>query len=290
MPSVTAISELIDDGKSSAFAWSAALITATIAVHEYDTWAHLGTESCAHVKEKLCPACRWLRSAHDRKWDAKADFGSHVHHLALAWGMGEEVDADGPSMIVLDGLELFYVQCEPEWLLLEACILFDKYPGLGYRGQFDQIGVINCPVKGHEGLRCPWLLDTKTGGYHPESQTLQLAGYRYADWVTDWSDGTERKIGPVPQVDHAGILLLAPEGYRVVELPVTPEVHSLFLRLREHWSWRKDMRTWKGKNPLRPAHSPHEVQTEITPGSILSPEYDILESSEYPEEDHSDEP
>lgn len=159
-PSATTIAGAYDDGKSRSFAWSASLIAATTAVHHPDTWSGLGTEGCNEEKDGLCPACRYVRSEFDRRWNAKAALGTHIHHLLLSWSEGVEIDVDAASEPYIDAAEKFLLDTEPRWVEVERTVLYDSPRSHGYRGQLDWIAEINCPVC-PPGSRCKWLGDWK---------------------------------------------------------------------------------------------------------------------------------
>ena len=244
MPSVTGVLEMLDGGKSRSFGWAASLIASVTAVHHPDRWAGLGTDGCTGDKDGLCPACIYLRSEFDRQWRAQADLGTHVHHLALSWAVGEEIDVDAHTAPYLDALEKFWVEADPEWLHLERTVLYDRSRSHAYRGQFDWIARVTL-----NGERRTLLGDIKTGRYSPHSQTLQLAAYRFAQ-LTRWEDKTEIVEGPVPVVDGAAVLLLGDDGTcRLVELPAAGDAHSTFLRLRDLWGWHRQIDRWSKDHP-----------------------------------------
>lgn len=265
-PSTTAVSSLLDDGKSRSFGWAASMIAATTAVHHPKDWEGLlGIQSdraiqnghvdeCTHDKDGLCKACTYLRSEFDRQWSAKANLGNHIHHLALSWARGEEVDEDETTRPFLDALERFYLYHAPTWVEMERTVLYDSPKSHGYRGQFDGIAELDCPAcPPVDGIppRCRWMVDFKTGSYYPVEQTLQLSGYRYAQHLTRWEKGVETIEGPVPTVAHAGVILLGPDGhYRLGELPANATAHGTFLRLRDAWAWSKQMTKWAKEHPI----------------------------------------
>lgn len=312
VPSASTIAGLLDDNKSRSFAWAASLIAASTAVHQPDTWAGLidvmtdkaaavGYTECTHTKEALCKACAFLRSEFDRQWTAKADHGGHVHHNALDWAEGRDIDVDPASEPFIDNLEAFYHQHNPEWLHTERTVTYSKPVSHAYVGQFDGIAVLDCPTCGG-AARCKWLLDFKTGRFSPAEQTLQMAGYRYAQHLTTWTpvegkkyrcrkDGctdstahshcgycgqveqhrpyarpsyyTERVDEPMPAVAHAGVILLSPDhGGRLVELPANGDAHSTFLRLRDAWGWSRQMERWEKDNPVEPIDHTNDERGE----------------------------
>jgi len=249
-PSATTIAGAYDDGKSRSFAWAASLITATAAVHHPDQWEGLGVDGCNEEKDGLCPACRWLRSEFDRRWNAKANLGSHIHHLLLSWAQGDEIDVDAASEPHIDAAEKFLLDAEPTWIEVERTVLYDSPRSHGYRGQLDWIAEINCPVC-PPGARCKWLGDWKSGRFYPTSQTLQMAAYRYARHLTRWEGKDEITEGPVPTVAHAGVCLLGADGtYQLIELPANGDAHSTFLRMRDAWGWHKQMTKWERERVL----------------------------------------
>lgn len=251
IPSATTISGLLDMGmgKSSSFGWAASLICATTAVHERDRWDALSTESCTHEKTGLCGACKFLRAEFQMQWDAKANLGSHVHHLALSWAEGQQIETTPDIDPYMDAVASFYEERKPSWVLTERTVR-GQCDGLAYRGKFDGIADIDCPVEGHD--RCRWLLDYKTGRYYPVEQTIQLTGYARAD-LTEWDGKIETTVGPVPRVDHCGVVLLAPSvsedgemvgSYDLHELPVSDETWDLFSRLRFAFDAVKRLEKW----------------------------------------------
>lgn len=255
IPSASTVASLVDTGKSRSFGWAASLIAAVEAVHRPDNWSGLvgvmsdravknGFHECTHEKDGLCKACTYLRSEFDRQWKAKANLGTHVHHLALSWAEGVGVVSDPVIDPYLDALEAFYQACQPRWLELERTILYNEPRGHAYRGQFDGIASILCPTCGG-GARCRYLIDYKSGQYHPVEQTLQLAGYRYAQHITSWDGPQERIDKPMPTVDHAGVLMLSGEGtFDLIELPANRDAHGTFLRLRDVMTWANKVEAW----------------------------------------------
>lgn len=243
VPSVTTISGLGDD--KTGMQWAAAMIAATTAIHHHEAYAGLSQANCTEEKEGLCPTCRFLRSEHDRRWKAKAALGSHVHHLIADLAGGAEITSDEKIDPYLDAWDAFVLDCQPEWLQLEATVLFDTNPDIKYRGTLDLIG--NLTVNGE---RSTWLIDWKTGRFVPVSQTLQLAALRHANYLTEWQGKTETVIGPVPKVDHCGVVMLGEDGcYELRELPADREAWTAFINLRRAWDRQNRIERWAKDNP-----------------------------------------
>lgn len=234
IPSSTAVAGMIDGGKSTGFAWAAAGITAEMAVHRPAEWRGLAVTDCDHRAKRLCQACRTLRGEFKRQWTAKADLGTHVHHLALSWSRGETIDADPVIDPYLDALARFYDECQPMWHLVEETVQNDEPP---YRGQFDAIAEINL-----NGERRRTLLDYKSGSVHLGSMALQLTSYRYARWVTKWEAGAVVDRQPMPAVEATAVLMLRPDGeHRLIEVPSTDRIYAALLRAHADWEFAREM-------------------------------------------------
>jgi hypothetical protein len=95
-----------------------------------------------------------------------------------------------------------------------------------------------------------WLIDIKTSkGYYPE-YGLQLAGYRWADYIILEKDPT---LYPMPQIQRTGVLHLRPDqypdtGWRLIEYPTTYEKDYLaFLACLEIHQWKEAKRFTKSQ-------------------------------------------
>jgi hypothetical protein len=223
------------DDKATGMAWAASGIAASYAIHQGEAWWNRERDDCTEEKGGFCPACVRVRGEFDRRWKAKAALGSHVHHLVADMAAGVEITADDTVAPYLDAFDKFVIWHWPTWVQLERTIRCNGL--LGYRGQFDAIADLTLG-----GVREPWLLDFKTGGFHAFSQTLQLSGYRYADDITKWVDGDEQQDRKMMPVKHCGVVLLQPDGeFRLVELPAGPKAYSAFMKLRAVYDYKKEI-------------------------------------------------
>ena len=188
IPSVSAVAGLLDGGKSSSFGWVAATIGARWAVHS-DALTDFSTANCDHEAKQYCERCAFLRSRFDAEWAAKADLGTHVHHMALSWAQGEAFVDDAVSAPYVDALEKFYADHEP-WSGELPCerTVEGNQADHEYRGQFDAIGTFMW-----EGQRRRGLIDFKTSAHvYFLEDTAQLAAYRFADSLTSRPGRTAR--------------------------------------------------------------------------------------------------
>lgn len=221
--------------KSTGMAWAAAGITASQALHHTPTSILLdNSQKCTEASGGFCRFCLQLRSEFDRRWKAKAALGNHVHHLIADIAEGNSVASADPAVdAYLLAWDRFVLTHSPTWVLLERTVRCNRL--LPYRGTFDAIADLTVG-----GVREPWLVDWKTGRFHPFSQTLQLAGYRYADDITNWVDGQEHFDRKMPPVKHCGVVMLQPDGeFKLIELPAGPEAYGAFMKLRAVYNFRK---------------------------------------------------
>ena len=80
------------------------------------------------------------------------------------------------------------------------------------------------------GKRVRILGDWKTNEKGPwGSVAFQLAGYRYADFMLDGDAGKASSEVAVPEVDECWAIWLRGDGYDVIPMHVTPEVHRQLL-------------------------------------------------------------
>lgn len=183
----------------------------------------------------------WLRKAHTRRKDERADVGTAVHRLIEAHVLGTPMPADlldDPEMAPYLENFLAFVR---EWQIeFEASEMVVGNHEDGYAGTLDYLyrspliaRMLSVPVNTlFEG-------DTKTGGeldvkgVYAEA-ALQMAAYRRAKvcWLRDG-----RQI-PMPAVHSTGIVLhLRPEGYRVVPVDCGDEVFAAFQHVQQVAEW-----------------------------------------------------
>lgn len=190
--------------------------------------------------ERLAELRNWIRRAHTRKKDERAEVGSAVHKIIEARLLGTTPPAsvevagetwalDGPELApYLANFHQFETEWEPVWTASEMVV---ANPTHGYAGTLDYTiaadGLIGraLAAKGYEIDPSADLMgDTKTGGtwdrilssghvhgVYPEAG-LQMSAYRRAEvcWLRDGS-----RV-PMPATNQVGVVLhLRPEGYRL---------------------------------------------------------------------------
>lgn len=186
-------------------------------------------KQCA--KGDFCDACdqtvRWLKSTPYAHRDKAADLGTYVHDAAEAYVLGKPYPkwpvAVAPRMAAF--VE-FLGDYRPVYEATEASVYNRTQK---YAGTLDAIATVG-------GRRL--ILDTKTGkGVYPETG-LQLAAYRYAEFIGA-PDGSEQEM---PHVDGGAVVHL-PEtgGYELIELRCDEEVFRCFLYAREVFRFQEEL-------------------------------------------------
>lgn len=197
--------------------------------------------AASRYPDRLLELRDWIRRAHTRKKDERAEVGSMVHKIIESRLLGTTPPATvkvGEEEWALDGPELapyvehfltFEAEWKPVWRASEMVV---ANPDDGYAGTLDYV------IDGHAGLIGDMLRargyvvpdgvdvmgDTKTGGewdhttsaghvhgVYPEAG-LQMSAYRRAKvcWLRDGQQV------PMPPTAEVGVVLhLRPEGYRL---------------------------------------------------------------------------
>ncbi|MGW6912496.1 hypothetical protein ACWGB8_01540 [Kitasatospora sp. NPDC054939] len=183
----------------------------------------------------------WLRKAHIRRKDERAEVGKAVHRLIESKILGNPVPAE-----LLDDPELapfvaHFLRFVAEWEIeFEASEMVVGNPEQGYAGMLDYLFYSRLIAR---LLRVPprtlFAGDTKTGGELGvkgvyDKAALQMGAYRGATvcWMRDGS-----RLA-MPKVHSTGIVLhLRPEGYQVFPVECGDEVFARFLTARDMAAW-----------------------------------------------------
>lgn len=204
-------------------------------------WENFDTLASMHAAGDEDGAIGWLKDSPWRSRDKAADLGSVVHASCEAVALGKPVPPwPKHAQPRMDGFKAFLTENEPDFHNVEASV-FNRSEL--YAGTLDAIATI-------AGRR--YLLDTKTGkGVYPEV-SLQLAAYRFAEFIGG-ADGAEV---PMPAVDACAVLHL-PEvgGYELIEVRADEQVFRTFQYVREVYRWQKDIAKSVILGPLESLHS-----------------------------------
>ncbi|WP_086768144.1 hypothetical protein [Streptomyces bobili] len=209
--------------------------------------------------EQRTEAYDWLRRAHIRKKDERADIGTAVHRLVEAHVLGTPMPEELLADEELAPFLAHFLRFVEEWQVeFEASEMVVGHEEQGYAGTLDYLlrsPVIAAALAAYFGTEVPadsvFCGDTKTGGeldvkgVYPEA-SLQMAAYRKAR-VAWLRDGT--KV-PMPETFWAGVVLhLRPEGYRLIPAVADDEVFQAFLTVKANSEWTSGL----SKTVIRPA-------------------------------------
>lgn len=185
-------------------------------------------------------AVDWLKGAAYRQRDEAASKGTAIHEATERIAMGETFEdiyeeSDKTTQAMLRQYEQFVEVVQPVYLAVEAVVYSTTH---GYAGTLDAIVETE-----HEGILAQLgldrpatlLLDLKSSkGVYAETG-LQLAAYRYADFI-GLEDGSEH---PMLEVDGAAVLHIRPRSWKLIPVDTSEEVFKSFIRAAgvAHWAW-----------------------------------------------------
>lgn len=186
-------------------------------------------------------ATKWLKRAHTRKKDERADVGGAVHRVIEAHVLRQPLPAEfsaHPELApFLRHFEAFVAEWQVEFVASEMVVGSPEY---GYAGTLDYLfrSAVLAAL-----LKLPpdtvFIGDTKTGGeldvkgVYPEA-ALQQAAYRRASvaWLRNGS-----RV-PMPETHSVGMVLhLRPEGYRLVPVECGDAVFEAFRVVQANAEW-----------------------------------------------------
>ncbi|MEU8968073.1 hypothetical protein AB0D11_02155 [Streptomyces monashensis] len=250
------VTTILEQGcsKGDALTFWAGNITAETAM---DNLPYLVSSSL--YPDQRTEAYDWLRRAHTRKKDERAEVGTAVHRLieskVLGTPMPEELLADDELAPFLSHFLRFVEEWQVEFEASEMVVGNEEE---GYAGTLDYLlrsRLIAAALAVYFATEVPhdavFVGDTKTGGeldvkgVYPEA-ALQMAAYRKAKaaWLRD---GT--KV-PMPATFWAGVVLhLRPEGYRLIPAVADDAVFEAFLTVKRNAEWTSGL----SKQVIRPA-------------------------------------
>lgn len=210
VPSVTGITGVLD---KPGLPWAAARETALWALHNRELVDQLGADA-------------WLRTAngvHRDVWNAKRDRGTDLHASADALVTTGYVDVPEEQRALVESAADFLDRWDVKPIFNETPVFSLEHK---YAGRPDLIAELS------DGNT--WLLDFKTGsGVYPE-MALQLAGYRYADYLVAYGDDVV-----MPNVDRCAIVHVQEAGWDLVPLEVDRETFGTFLACQAVYVWKQ---------------------------------------------------
>lgn len=194
---------------------------------------------CAPSCEALVSVVGWLKGSPYRQRDKAADLGSLVHARIESLILGQpEPSAPPVARGFLEAFDAFVRDWHPTFEAAEFTV-YNR--GEHYAGTGDWLA----RIPGH-GLV---LGDQKTGKSIYSDVCLQLAAYRYAEFI-GLPDGTE---APMPAADECMALHLRGDGtYALVPVDAGPEAFLSFKYVREVFRFTEDLAKRALGEPLTP--------------------------------------
>lgn len=189
---------------------------------------------------------RWALWEADQTRDTAASLGSSVHLLADMEGMGLGASEKAEKGFQVSDDTIPYLQAFRGFLgrySASSIVSSEKvvWSLNGYAGTYDLLMNIDDEL---------WLIDIKTSkGYYPE-YGLQLAGYRWGDYIILPGNPVPY---PMPHIKRTGVLHLRPDqysdtGWRLIEYPTTyKQDYIAFLAAVELYRWKSEGRFTKSK-------------------------------------------
>lgn len=184
--------------------------------------------------------------AADKQRDTAASLGSSVHLLADMEGMGlgasekaeKGFQVSDDTIPYLNAFRGFLDRYSASSIVSSEKVVWSLN---GYAGTYDLLMTIEDEL---------WLIDIKTSkGYYPE-YGLQLAGYRWGDYIILPGNPVPY---PMPHIKRTGVLHLRPDqypdtGWRLIEYPTTyKQDYIAFLAAVELYKWKAEGRFTKSK-------------------------------------------
>lgn len=231
--------------------------------------------AASRFPDQLAEMLAWIRKAHTRKKDERADVGSAVHKIIEAKLLGLELPVSviiGEDEVRFDGPELapyvtnvmrFLEEWQPTFTASEMVV---ANPAHGYAGTLDFIlasdGLVGDAIRAH-GFEIPddvdVMGDTKTGGewdrltsaghvhgVYPEAG-LQMSAYRQAKWC--WLRDGSRV--PMPATAEVGVVLhVRPEGYRLYPVLCGDRQYAYFRHAQMVDEWSSRLASAKADQPI----------------------------------------
>lgn len=192
-------------------------------------------------------AVEWLKNAAFRDRDKKAELGSAVHAAVEAFELGKPMPPwPLPIRKHMEHFADFLATYRPKIHASEASV---------YHGSERYAGTLDCIASfGKRKL----LFDVKTGkGVYPEVG-LQLAAYRYAEFI-GLPDGSQRVM---PKVDGCAVLHLTEDGYDFREVDADDHIWRSFLYVREVFRFQNEI----AKHVLGPTiKPPRKLKVAVAP-------------------------
>lgn len=161
-----------------------------------------------------------MKGAPWRKRDSAGDHGTAVHAALAALGAGAKTYRAAPEFRPhIKAVGDFWRAYQPRPVYVEQQVFSLSH---SYAGSFDLLAYIYGRLL---------LLDAKSGSVIGHDARLQLAAYRFADFIGE----DDKVIAPMPKVDGAAVLWIprdAPASWQLIEVDAGQEAFRDFLAVK----------------------------------------------------------
>lgn len=213
-------------------------VTAEYAVDNWDELSAMGPATRLKTIQKARNAVR----------DTAAVRGTRLHGLAEPLSLGKQVNVPAELADLVNAYVQFLDDFDVEPVYLEAVVYSETNRHVGTLDLIADLALPDLPefdglARNDDGyVRC--LLDIKTGkGIYGETG-VQLAGYRYSEWLlTEDADGKPKPV-LMPQVAWTGAVHVTADGYELLPVEAGPEQYEVFLhaqRIAEFTETSRDL-------------------------------------------------
>ena len=211
-------------------------------------------DRCQRVQnwKEVCSACKrileWLASRPYSLKEKAAELGTDIHEAIEAYVLGKPFPPWRSDVAPrMRQFEHFLKEYRPVFEMTEASVYNRTHR---YAGTLD--GILQLwntpdgkPADGASGIKL--IADYKSGKAIYEEVALQLAMYRYAEFI-GMPDGSE---APMPKVDGAAALHLTDTGYEFLDVQADESIYKFALHVREVYRFQTDVKKHVIRGPLR---------------------------------------
>lgn len=238
---VSGVTTLISKGvpKGGLVNWAAT----TAAEYAVDHWDEL----C-----KLTPSARLkaIAGAHTAARNSAALRGTRLHRYAEPLTRGESIDLPAEHLPLVEQYARFLDDFDVQDVHMEAPVYSVTYRHAGTLDLIADIRLPDLPEYDHvardgEGMTRA-LLDIKTGNRVYGDAAVQLAGYRFSEWLVTDDPGEDGQpiVIPMPAVDWVGVVHVTDDDYDLLPAEAEREQYDTLLgaqRMARHVETARDL-------------------------------------------------
>jgi hypothetical protein len=175
---------------------------------------------------------RWIADASNDSRNKAAKLGSRVHDYVEQYIAGNEPSPDKDIEGYAKQWDRFVREYAPRFTHSE-CTVFNR--SHAYAGTLDGVAAIGGQGRSRSHNV---LFDIKSGNNIYGSVALQLAAYRYGEFIGHVNGIDEL---PMPEVMAGAVLHLRPRSYKFIRVDISKKVFNYFLFIQQAYIWSQTM-------------------------------------------------